>query len=188
MQQTQLSLQEPKGLVPKWPSCRISFLFVRRKHGLKNSYIGEIFGKETFPSVTSVQNQHILLLEKDDSVFPQIGRGETQAWGTCEGCCPNTLRFKTEKLPSSKTKGCESPKENRRVGSPFHPLETCNRFQKEALSSELGWARCVKGVWRASLSSMQFLLSCGAFDLSYFTAEWKTWALSLDSHHFPALK
>lgn len=64
---------------------------------LNISHIGEILGKEKFPSVTSVQNQHVLLLEKDTSTFPQIGSGEIQAQGTWEGCCPNTLHSKTEK-------------------------------------------------------------------------------------------
>lgn len=71
-------------------------LFIKNQE-LNIGYIGEIFGKEKFPFVTSVQNQQGLLLEKDVSILPQFGGGEIQTQGTWEGYYPNTLCSKIGK-------------------------------------------------------------------------------------------
>lgn len=61
-------------------------LFVLEKpQELNISHRGEIFGKEKFPSIASVQNQQVLLLGKDVCTLPPIGSGEIQAQGTWEG-------------------------------------------------------------------------------------------------------
>jgi len=70
---------------------------------LKNNYIGEIFGKEKLPSVTSVQNQHNIWLEKDNSHLPRLGVVKSMPREFVKDVIP-TLHFKMEKNPLFKGK------------------------------------------------------------------------------------